>query len=88
MSIRLLLRCLLHPRSWRNCVEDVVKRDPKIMKDRDERYAAIISTRRLNRGEPIMVNGVEYTTPHDPVTDRYRGIHRRPVPRAPRKGPS
>jgi hypothetical protein len=90
MRFSLILRCMRHPRAWRQCVNEAVKADPEIAEWRSERYAAVISTKRLNRGDPIMVNGVEYNPPppRDPITQAVMGRYpprRRQTPRTPRK---
>lgn len=92
MKLSLIVQCMQHPRSWRQCVNDAIKADPEMREWRDERYAAVISTRRLNRGDPIMINGVTYTPPppRDPITQAVTGrypVRRRSPPRARRRRP-
>jgi hypothetical protein len=63
MNIRLLLLCLRHPRSWRNCVGEATARDPKVNEWREQRYAAVEAAKRELR-----------TMPTDPITAAVMGV--------------
>jgi hypothetical protein len=66
MNVRLLLLCLRHPRSWRNCVAEATHRDPKVNEWREQRYAAVKATKRELR-----------TMPTDPITAAVMGVQQR-----------
>jgi hypothetical protein len=63
MNIRLLLLCLRHPRSWRNCVREATARDPKVNEWREQRHAAVEATKHELR-----------TMPTDPITAAVMGV--------------
>jgi hypothetical protein len=66
MNIRLILLCLRHPRSWRNCVREAAQRDPKVNEWREQRYASVEATKQELR-----------TMPRDPITAAVMGVQQR-----------
>lgn len=69
MTFRILLLCLRHPRSWRQCLQESARLDPKIQEWREQRVAAIEATKQELR-----------TMPSDPITAAYMGSPPKPSP--------
>lgn len=68
MTLRIILLCIRHPRSWRQCVKDQVKAEPKVQEWRDQRAAAVSATRTTLR---------EIRQPtYDPITEAVMGQQR------------
>jgi hypothetical protein len=85
MTLRSMLRCLRHLRTWRQCLYEEVKADPTVGEWRNQRHAAIDATRSILRE----ARREDYET--EPVTAMLGGTYRpqrrrRPPPRSRPKG--
>lgn len=66
MTLHIVLTCLRHPLSWRRCLKEAAKRDPKVAEWREQRFAAVEANKQELR-----------TMPNDPVTAAVMGIPQR-----------